>query len=261
MILLQTLILGMIQGVTEFLPVSSSGHLVLIQTLFGLKEMLFYDVLLHFATLLAVILFFYKDIIDYLKNLKIIFYIVVLTIPTGVIGVIVKKYFSFVFDNVLISGICLVITGLWLWIAETVYTKNVGQKIKIDNIGILKTLLIGVAQGIAVLPGISRSGSTLGSALIMNIDKLQAVKFVFISSIPAILGATFLELKEVMGGTVIFQPVYIYGMITAFIFAILSLKFLIKIVSKQKLKYSSYYCWTVGLISILYHVFVNISIR
>jgi len=259
--ILQTLILGMIQGVTEFLPVSSSGHLVLIQTLFGLKEMLFYDVLLHFATLLAVILFFYKDIIGYLKNLKIIFYIIVLTIPTGVIGVIVKEYFSFVFDNVLISGICLVITGLWLWIAETVYTKSVEGKIKIDNIGILKTLLIGVAQGIAVLPGISRSGSTLGSALIMNIDKFQAVKFIFISSIPAILGATFLELKEVMEGTVIFQPVYIYGMITAFIFAILSLKFLIKIVSKQKLKYFSYYCWTVGLISILSYIFVNMSKR
>ncbi len=258
---LQILILGMIQGVTEFLPVSSSGHLVLIQTLFGLKEMLFYDVLLHFATLLAVILFFYKDIIGYFKNLKIIFYIVVLTIPTGIIGVIVKKYFSFVFENVLISGICLVITGLWLWIAETVYTKNVKEKIKIYNIGILKALLIGVVQGMSVLPGISRSGSTLGSALIMNIDKFQAVKFIFISSIPAILGATFLELKEVMEGTIIFQKVYIYGMITAFIFAILSLKFLIKIVSKQKLKYFSYYCWTVGLISILSYIFVNMSKR
>ena len=258
---LQILILGMIQGVTEFLPVSSSGHLVLIQTLFGLKEMLFYDVLLHFATLLAVILFFYKDIIGYFKSLKIIFYIILLTLPTGIIGVVIKKYLSFVYDNVLISGICLIITGLWLWIAETIYTKNVRQKIKIDNIGILKTLLIGVAQGIAVLPGISRSGSTLGSALIMNIDKLQAVKFIFISSIPAILGATFLELKEVAEGTVMFQPNYIYGMITAFIFAILSLKFLIKIVSKQKLRYFSYYCWTVGLISILSYIFVNMSKR
>jgi undecaprenyl-diphosphatase len=258
---LQILILGMIQGVTEFLPVSSSGHLVLIQTLFGLKEMLFYDVLLHFATLLAVILFFYKDIIGYFKSLKIIFYIVLLTLPTGIIGVVIKKYLSFVYDNVLISGICLIITGLWLWIAETIYTKNVGQKIKIYNIGILKALLIGVVQGMSVLPGISRSGSTLGSALIMNIDKFQAVKFIFISSIPAILGATFLELKEVMGGTVIFQPVYIYGMITAFIFAILSLKFFIKIVSKQKLKCFSYYCWTVGLISILSYIFVNMSKR
>jgi len=258
---LQILILGMIQGVTEFLPVSSSGHLVLIQTLFGLKEMLFYDVLLHFATLLAVILFFYKDIIGYFKSLKIIFYIILLTLPTGIIGVVIKKYLSFVYDNVLISCICLVITGLWLWIAETIYTKSVEGKIKIDNIGILKTLLIGVAQGIAVLPGISRSGSTLGSALIMNIDKLQAVKFIFISSIPAILGATFLELKEVAEGTVMFQPNYIYGMITAFIFAILSLKFLIKIVSKQKLRYFSYYCWTVGLISILSYIFVNMSKR
>lgn len=248
--ILQILILGMIQGATEFLPISSSGHLVLLQSIFGLKEMLLYDVLLHFSTLLAMVLFFYKEIIDYIRNLKIIFYIILLTLPTAIIGIIIKKYFGFVYDNILISGVCLIITGLWLWLAEFIYTKKIKYKISVDNIGYLKSLLIGIAQGISVLPGISRSGSTLGSALIMNVEKLQAVKFVFIASIPAILGATFLELKEVIKGTVVFQISYIYGMIVAFIFSLLALKFLIKVVNKQKLRYFSYYCFIVGLVSI-----------
>jgi len=252
--ILQILILGMIQGVTEFLPISSSGHLVLIQYVFGLKEMLFYDVLLHFSTLLAVFIFFYKDIIDYLKNLRVIFYIVFLTIPTAIIGLFVKKYFSFVYDNSLISGICLTITGLWLYFTEKIYMNNTKEKISVENLGALKALVVGVAQGISVLPGISRSGSTLGSMLIMNIDKLQTVKFIFIASIPAILGATFLELKEVIKGDIIFQKDYIYGMVAAFIFALLSLKFLIKVVNKQKLRYFSYYCWLVGLISIFVYL-------
>jgi len=171
----------MIQGVTEFLPVSSSGHLVLIQSIFGLKGMLFFDVLLHFSTLLVVIVLFFKEIVEYLKNLKIIFYIFILTIPTGIIGLLIKKYFGFVYDDVLISGVFLICTGVWLYLTETVYIKNSKKKIELEKLGILKSIFVGIAQGIAVLPGISRSGATLGSMLLMNIEKTQAVKFIFIS--------------------------------------------------------------------------------
>ena len=252
---LQLIILGMIQGVTEFLPISSSGHLVLLQKIFDLKEMLFFDVLLHFSTLLAVIVLFFKEIVEYLKNLKIIFYIFILTIPTGIIGLLIKKYFSFVYDNVLISGIFLICTGVWLYLTETVYIKNSKKKIELEKLGILKSIFVGIAQGIAVLPGISRSGATLGSMLLINIEKTQAVKFIFISSIPAILGATFLELKDAISGGVKFQTGYIYGMIFSFIFGLLSLKFLINLVSKQKLRYFSYYCFVVGFFSIITYLF------
>lgn len=250
---LKIIILGMIQGVTEFLPISSSGHLVLIQTIFGFKEMLFYDVILHFATLLAVFVLFFKDIISYLKNPRIVFYILILTIPTGIIGLFIKKYFYFVYDGVIFSGIFLFITGIWLILSEKKYLKNTSEKKDISNIGIIKSLFIGSIQGISVLPGISRSGATLGSMLILNFKKKQAVNFIFIASIPAILGATLVELKEVLLSkeTIYFEFSYLVGFILAFIFGLLALKFLIQVVKNQKLKYFAYYCFFIGIISII----------
>ncbi|MFN3551045.1 MAG: undecaprenyl-diphosphate phosphatase [Endomicrobiia bacterium] len=253
---LQIILLGLIQGVTEFLPISSSGHLVLLQKIFGLKEMLFYDVLLHFSTLLAVVVLFFKDIVEYLKNKKIIFYILLLSVPTGIIGLVVKKYFTSVYDNVFLSGIFLVITGLWLIFSEKKYLSNFSDKIDILNIGIIKSLLVGITQGISVLPGISRSAATLGSMLVLNFKKEQAVKFIFIASIPAILGATFLELKDIIFYKKLnFELSYIYGIITAFVFALISLKFLVKIVQKSKLKYFGYYCFLVSIVSVITHFF------
>lgn len=241
----------MIQGATEFLPISSSGHLVLFQTIFGFKEMLFYDVMLHFATLLAVIVLFFNDIIRYLKTPKIVLFIILLTIPTGIVGLFVKKYLYWIYDNVMLSGLFLCFTGLWLFISEKSYLSNTTEKIDINNIGILRAIIVGVAQGIAVLPGISRSGATLGSMLLLNFKKEQAVNFIFVASIPAILGATFLELKDAISERVInFEISYLIGFIAAFIVGLLSLKFLIKVVKNQRLRYFAYYCFVVGIISI-----------
>ncbi len=248
---LQIVLLGLIQGVTEFLPVSSSGHLVFLQNIFGFKEMLFYDVLLHFATLLAVIVLFFKDILEYLKNTKIIFYILVLSIPTGIIGLVVKKYFSSVYENLFLSGIFLAITGFWLIFSENRYLNNSLNKTDVSNMKILKALVVGVAQGISVLPGISRSAATLGSMLVLNFKKEQSVKFIFIASIPVILAATFLELKDlIFTNEINFEFSYIYGIITAFFWGVISLKFLINIVQKAKLRYFGYYCFLISIISI-----------
>lgn len=247
----QIILLGMIQGATEFLPISSSGHLVLFQTIFGFKEMLFYDVILHFATLLAVVILFFSDIISYLKTSKIIFFIFLLSIPTGIIGLFIKKYFYFVYDNVMLSGLFLCITGFWLFLAEKRYNENTSEKITITNIDMFKSIIVGISQGIAVLPGISRSGATLGSMMLLNFKKEQAVNFVFIASIPAILGATLLELKDAVSEKAIdFEISYLIGCIVAFIVGVLSLKFLIKVVKNQKLKYFAYYCFFVGIVSI-----------
>ncbi|MCS7231095.1 MAG: undecaprenyl-diphosphate phosphatase [Elusimicrobiota bacterium] len=249
---IQVLILGLIQGAIEFLPVSSSGHLVLFQKIFGFKEMLFYDVILHFSTLIAVVVLFFKEILTYIKNSRIILNIIILSIPTGIIGLLVKKYFYGVYDNVLLSGFFLFITGVWLIFSERVYLSKSYEKLDIDKIDIMKAFLIGVAQGFAVLPGISRSGFMLGSMLLLNVQKEQSTKFVFIASIPSILGATFIEILDIMEKEIVFlSGYYLLGAIMAFFVGLLSLKFLVVVVKKQKLRYFGYYCFLVGFISFL----------
>jgi len=250
-----SIILGVVQGVTEFLPISSSAHLVFIQTIFHKNEnMLFFDILLHFATMLAVVVVFYKDIVEYLKSVKIIFYITVATIPTGIIGLIIKKYFEDVFLTSIYASIFLILTGVMLYFSEWNYLKKQNEKKKIVETGWLRSLIIGVFQGIAVLPGISRSGATLSATMFLGIEKKDAVKFVFIMSLPAILAATMLEIKDLMFSNEIvkFEINYLYGIIAAFVFGILALKFLIKIVQNNTLKYFAYYCITVGIFTALF---------
>ncbi|MCX7940397.1 MAG: undecaprenyl-diphosphate phosphatase [Endomicrobia bacterium] len=254
---IQILFLGLVQGITEFLPISSSGHLVLFQNIFGLKEMLFYDVLLHFATILAVIVMFFREIIDYLRKPKIIFYIIILSIPTGIIGLGIKKYFSFVYDNLFLTGLFLGITGLWLFIAEKNYEKQSSNITSVENLGVLRAVLIGIAQGIAVLPGISRSGATIGSMFMLNIEKNESIKFVFIAGIPAVFGATLVELKEALSLGEKFSINYLTGMLAAFITALLALKFLVMIVKKSKIRFFSYYCWFLSFISIFIFLVTN----
>ncbi len=259
--IINSLILGIVQGITEFLPISSSAHLVFLQTIFKLKEnVLFFDILLHFSTLLAVIFVFYKDIITYLKSKKILFYILIATIPTGIIGLIIKKYFESIFSNSFFAAGNLVITGFLLFFSEKKYMKSKDIKIEILNIGWLKSLIIGIFQSIAVLPGISRSGATLAATMFLGIKKEQSVKFIFIMSIPAILAATMLEVKELifdMASRATFAPVYIWGLTFAFVCGILSLKFLVNIVQNSKLKYFAYYCWFVGSFFIVLNYLVR----
>lgn len=222
------------------------------QSIFELKEMLFYDVLLHFSTVLSVICLFFKDIVEYCKQPKIIFYIFILTLPTGIIGFLIKKYFYHVFDNVLFSGVCLLITAGWLILSEYRYLNQSNElRIELQDLGVWKTILVGTAQGVAVLPGISRSGATLGMMLLLNVERQNATKFVFISAIPSILAATGLEIQELAMSDVRLEITFIYGMILAFVFGILSLIILLNIVKKSKLKYFAYYCGIIGLLSIL----------
>ncbi|MEN3013336.1 MAG: undecaprenyl-diphosphate phosphatase [Endomicrobiia bacterium] len=241
----------MIQGITEFLPVSSSGHLVLLQTIFGFKNMLFYDVILHFATILAVFVLFFKEILEYVKDLKIFTKIIILTIPTGIIGLFIKRYFYFVYDNVLFTGVFLFVTGIWLLIAEKVYLRNIHKKLNINQMSFTKSIIIGILQGVAVLPGISRSAATLGGMLVFNFLKEQSVKFIFVASIPAVIGATLIEFMDLTKEEImLFRPVYIMGAFIAFVFGLLSLKLLIKVVKKQKLMYFSIYCFIISVICI-----------
>jgi len=255
----QAIFLGVIQGVTEFMPISSSGHLVFFQSLFRLKEpQLFFDVMLHLGTLLSVIVFFRADIQEILQGIgrvlkkkegthqgaKFFLWIILATVPTGLMGIIFHDWFKSLFSRPKVVGIMLLITGLGLFLTR--WVKKEGRDI--EKMGWKDSILIGVVQGIAIIPGISRSGATISAGLFCGLDRELSGKFSFLLSIPAILGATLLEAKKMDMGQDLWIP--LMGSVVAFGVGILSLTFLMKIIKMGKIPNFSYYCWGVGLIMI-----------
>lgn len=268
----QGLVLGALQGLTEFLPVSSSGHLVLGQKLFGIEEpSLSFNIALHFGTLLAIFIIFFKDIkmmfssffrfLTVLNNkekrsdlwqndigIKLILLVLIGSVPTAVIGLLIKKYGMFLFSSTVSVGIMLIITGSLLWFSKKFSNTN----IDIERFSHKKALLIGIIQGLAVIPGISRSGSTVASGLFLGIERQLAARFSFLLSIPAILGATLLELKDVFKEEALsFDLATVFGTIVAFLVGLIALKWLIQIVNKGKFYLFAPYCWFLGLIALL----------
>jgi undecaprenyl-diphosphatase len=236
--MIEYILLGIIQGITEWLPVSSSGHLVIFQQLFKIKADLFYDIWLHFGTLIVLILFFYKDILSISK--KWILYIIIGSLITGVIGFsfygILKSFFS----NLMVVGLGLIFTGAILYL-----TKNFNGKRKMSK---LDAILLGLAQGIAIIPGVSRSGMTISTGLFRNVDKEKVFKFSFLLSIPSIIGALIYEGSKVKFNIGI---EHVVGLAVSIIVGYLSLRLLFNIVKKRKLHYFSYYCWIIGVIILL----------
>lgn len=269
MTFLKAIILGIVQGLTEFLPISSSGHLVLAQSLLNIteplrKEILFFDVMLHFGTLLAVVVFFWRDIRDVLlaifgrdpglrrSNFKsksparmFFWYIIFGTIPTLIIAMVLKKTIEKAFTDPLLVAIMLIITGVVLWLSG-----RIGQRGKILNTS--RAIIIGIVQGIAALPGISRSGSTISTALMLGIDGEQAARFSLLMSIPAILGASILELKEVQSVD-ISVTMTLVGIGAAFIVGLIAIGFLVRVLKRGHLSRFAYYCWTIGALAIVWH--------
>lgn len=245
-------ILGLVQGLTEFLPVSSSGHLVLFQHFFGLNEGgLLINLVLHTATLFAVILFFYKEIIELFKSLSYkknpkLYWIVMANIPTAIIGLLLKKVYGDL-SSIWIVGLMLLVTGTLLIVIKN---KQEGE----GELTAKKSLAIGVLQGLAVTPGISRSGATIAGSLFMGIKKETAFAFSFLLSIPAIIGADLLELKDLLK-TGFSLPVslgsLIMGFVISFITGILALFFLKKLIKANRFHYFAYYCFIIGLCAIV----------
>ena len=245
---------------TEFLPVSSSGHLVFFQSVFGFKEPhVFFDVVLHLGTLLAVVVFFRTDLSNILQGtrqglkarkmgqdgIRLLIWIIIATIPTGLMGILFKDWFESLFTRPKIVGGMLLTTGLILWFTR--YVKRDGRLL--EKMGWVDALLIGIVQGIAIIPGISRSGSTISTGLFCGLDRELAGKFSFLLSIPAILGATLLELRGIESPTEVCM--HLIGMAIAFLVGLLSLKFLMRIVRRGRLFTFAYYCWPVGILMIL----------
>jgi undecaprenyl-diphosphatase len=258
--LLQSIFLAVVQGLTEFLPISSSGHLVFFQSLFGLKEPpIFFDVMLHLGTLLSVVVYFRRDILGIIKGVastlrrkeenregtKLFLLIILASIPTGLMGVFFKDWFESLFSRPKLVGGMLMLTGLILWLTR--WAKKEGKPL--GRMGWFEAILIGIAQGVAIIPGISRSGATISTGLFSGLDRELSGKFSFLLSIPAILGATLLEFKK-------FDPASglgtaLIGAAVAFGVGILALTLLITIIKMGKMFNFSYYCCGMGLLMII----------
>lgn len=244
---IQAIILGIIQGLTEFLPVSSSGHLVLFQKIFGITEpTLTFGIVVHLGTLLAVFVVFWKDILDLLKKpfQKLTWLLIAATIPTVIIALVFSDFFEKIFQSGSTLGVEFLITGLVLLYAERM---NSGRK-GIKETTVVDAVFIGILQGAAIMPAISRSGLTISGALFRDLDRTFAAKFSFLLSIPAILGAAVFDFKDLMdagAGSINSTPL-IAGAIAAAIAGFLSIKYMLELIRKGKLKYFSYYVFMVG---------------
>jgi undecaprenyl-diphosphatase len=262
--LIEVFILAVVQGLTEWLPISSSGHLVITQKALGLNLPLIYSVMLHLGTLIVVLTVFRKDIADIIKAVvkrdfeteegKLALFIVVGSVPTAIIGFIFHDFFESLFSNLPAVGAALLITGAVLFLSE----KRLGNK----KMNTTDSLLIGLAQAIAIIPGISRSGATISTALLRKIDKKTAFKYSFLLSVPAVLGAAVMESKvfmksrELAVGNVDIVPL-ILGAIISMIVGYASLKLLQKIVMNEKIHLFAYYCWLAGATLIFFTILQN----
>lgn len=288
MTIFEAVFLGIVQGLTEFLPVSSSGHLAILQNIFGIETDggLLFDVMLHVGTLITVFVVYWKDIkrmiqetigicADIAANLKIllrnkrtgealryrrvirsnyrkfVILIILSTIPTGVIGYAAQDLVTQASGTLLVPGVCLLLTGLLLIVAQL---SEDGHKLPRD-VGWGNALLIGAAQGAATLPGLSRSGTTITACLLSGFDRRFAVKYSFIMSIPAVMGAAVLELKDIGGESIGAGMVgnCIAGAAAAAIVGFICMKTMLVLVRRKSFKGFATYCISAGIVTIAMH--------
>jgi len=248
--LIQVLILAIIQGISEWLPISSSGHLVVVQEYFDLAPPVIFDVMLHVGTLLVVLIAFWKDIAGMLKALaqldfasekgKLAVFIVVGSTPTALIGfvfLVFRQIFEPLFYSPLAVGIALLGTGSILYVSK--YGKNGKEMSYLD------AFLIGIAQGIAIIPGVSRSGVTIATGLLSKLRKETAFKFSFLLSIPAVIGATITESENLFLGE-IDGLTMVLGVMVSMIVGYVALKLLQKLLLKERFHLFAFYCWLLG---------------
>lgn len=250
----EAFVLGTVQGLTEFLPVSSSGHLVLFQKLFGLSEnVLTFDIAVHLATLIAIVFVFYQEIGYIFKHpfSKWVWLLLVGTIPAIVFGFFFKQWIEFLFESGHTLGIEFIFTGLVLWSVESL--KQNPRK-TLEDMSTVDALVIGTAQAFAILPAVSRSGLTISGALFRGLDRAFAAKFSFLLSIPAILGAVVLDLPDAIktvsshSASTLPLSVLFVGMVSAGISGFLAIRWMIHILKKKNLKGFAVYVILLGVL-------------
>ncbi|MCI0514687.1 undecaprenyl-diphosphate phosphatase [candidate division KSB1 bacterium] len=274
MTLIEALVLGLIQGLTEFLPVSSSGHLVLGQAIFGISSEMkaeigvAFEVFVHFATLLAVVSVYWQDIVKLVRaffsifkfntgtpeqkyhtdpDFRLMVLILAASVPAGLIGIALEDIIEATFTSPLLVACMLLVTGGILFSTRFLTEKE-------QPLNSARAILIGFAQAVAILPGISRSGSTISTGIFCGLKREEAAKFSFLMSIPVIAGATLLKLKDMLVNppptTLIFNIGM--GMIVAYLSGILAIKLLLKVIGKGKFEFFAYYCFLIGIISLVW---------
>ena len=265
--IIQGIIIGIVQGLTEFLPVSSSAHLVFIQKLLGVESSLAFDTFLHLGTLIAVLWFFRWDIYKMLKSWwlsigdilqgrfrqgfyddpykRLAWYVILATVPVGVVGVLFEDSVDSLFAGALyVPAFFLFVTGTILYLSQ----RMTSGKINYNTITKKEAFFMGLGQACAILPGLSRSGTTIAAGLTIGLDKEFAAKFSFILSIPAILGAFILQVKDI--GSAMdanFLPIFL-GFIASIIAGYMAIKWMLDLVQNKSLDIFAYYCWLMGLI-------------
>lgn len=275
MTFIKAIILGIVQGLTEFLPVSSSGHLAILENLMKVDEesVLFFAAMLHFGTLISIFMVYYKDILILFKEFFLIIFeiitgkglnikkshyrklglmIITASIPTAVIGLTFSDFFESLFTSITAVGIGLLITGTLLWLSEKIAKGNKN----ITSMKYIDAFIVGCFQAVAIAPGISRSGSTIVGSLFRGLNKELTVKFSFLISLPAVLGAGAIEFSNALGQGLngISSSVLIAGVAAATVSGYAAIRFMIKLVTDKKLHYFSYYTWTLGIAIIVYSI-------
>ncbi len=273
---LETIFLGFIQGLTEFLPVSSSGHLVVFQNLIGLKEPeLLLDSSLHLGTLLAVFIYFRSDIglmvkeiwqllTQRMKRLRgfgrsdpgvsskkqydyLVWWVIIGSVPTGIIGLVFRESLEGLFGSVSTVGVMLIVTGIIVGLTRLM-PEGYGTR---TRIGFTVALAVGTAQGLAIIPGISRSGATIVCGLLFGLDRELAGRFSFLLAIPAIIAALAVQINVEALARVGFVPL-LFGFLTSALVGLVALKLLMGMVKKGHLYYFAPYCWAVGLLILVF---------
>jgi len=256
----KAIILGIVQGLTEFLPVSSSGHLIFFQKILDVNleaGAMFLGIMLHIGTLISLMIVFFKDILGLFKNLKMLGFILIASIPAALIGVI----FGDDIDRIFYSGdfLCygFLITAVLLYITEIYSKKYIGNK----NVGLKSSVITGLCQAVAVIPGISRSGSTIAGGTFMRVNRNENANFAFLMSIPVIAGAALIEIfKQFISGEGIPSNdilAILIGMLFAAISGYIAIKFMLKIIKKANYKWFSLYLLLLAIFTFINN-FINI---
>ncbi|NLY37974.1 MAG: undecaprenyl-diphosphate phosphatase [Firmicutes bacterium] len=255
--LIEAIILGLVQGLTEFLPVSSSGHLVIFQDFLGMNQPgVTLEVILHFGTLLSVLVIFGRDFLELLRfpkdtaQRRFLLLLLVGMVPTALIAFLLGDYMELLFDSTLAVGVMLLVTGGML----KLLTLLTGGQKDINGMQYRDALWIGLLQGVAIIPGISRSGSTITAAIWRGLAQATAVRYSFMLAAPVIFGATLLEVKDMIAAGIERALLinYLAGGLVAFLAGVVAIKTFISLLKRHKFHYFAYYCWAAGAFTVIY---------
>ncbi len=266
--IIRSIVLGIIQGVGEFLPISSSAHLIIIRQLFGFPEMsIAFDVALHFGTLIAVMWIYWRDWLHLFKGVfdkavhkkssrenTMFWYLVIATIPAAIIGLLLEEQIETIFrTNLTLIAITLAVMGILIYLGDKYADKKYKKQTDFEHMTLKQSFIIGISQALAVIPGFSRSGTTILASRLMGITREASAKFTFLLSTPVIFGATIIKSKELILG---FNLELLVGIVTAAIVGVISIKFLLNYIKNKGFAIFAYYRVIVAII-VLIKVFIG----